>query len=1138
MLGSLRKIFKKKSVDNLKTDELPHVGLINKTFRVFVSSTLDDFKIERDALQKEVFPKLEKLCEDEGFSFQAIDLRWGVNTIAQYNQKTMKICLDEIKRCQETTPKPNFIVLLGNRYGWNPLPYEIKKEEFEEIHKLSTDSDKDILREWYECDYNSLPPKYILQPRTGIYTDITNPKVYKDLTEIENLISLIKKEKKTKNDKLIENLKLLKEFVKDEKNRELNIFKDSEIIEASEKLKKFFKNEMNPGKYIETRIRAIFQDNIKKIDEISDKEVQKYFSSATEQEIVYGALEVKDAKDHVFGFFRKINTDNLKENLQKYKKYPKYWENMKIFFNCDEDGNFNEEDLKSMEYLKNELEEKIPGNIHCYKPEIHKEYDPNRESNDLINNEFLKDFCDDVYNSLSYIISEQIKDFKDDPLKKEIQIHDNFANEKSKHFLGRKEIIEIIENYIDSDNDRPLAIVGESGLGKTALLAHISQKLKTNKKRIIISRYIGATPESSNITSLIKSIAEEIVTKYNQDKQMIPDDYQKLLEQFQNILGLAIDNEQLVIFIDAINQLSEVKNPQELAWLPQYLPKNVKIIISTISDDLGKNKTIKAINNIMPDENIKTLDKMDPDDGKKLLNSWLEEVDRTLTEYQENEILEKFNISKNPLFLKFAFEEALNWKSYTKNFELPATITDLVNHSLKRLSKDENHGKALTIQALCYLASARYGLSENELIEILSHDKEVIVDYEKRKSIHSPNVCKLPYITWSRLYFDLKPYLVTKDNDGLLLVNFYHQQITKTIEDKYLKDNKEVFHESLAKYFEEKSLSNHVLEELPWQLLQSKKCEELAIKISDMKFFIALFGNNNRNYQYDLLYYWSQIENRTQHTIKESYSKITDHLSEFDIYDLHRLAAFLQYTGNFEESNQIHKHAIQTRAGQNNKEGSQVSLAGQALILKNQGRLKEAMKLFKEQEKICRELNIKDGLQFSLGGQASILKMWGRLKEAMKLFKEQEKICRELNIKKDIANSLGGQALILKRWGRLKEAMKLHKEEEKICRKLQYKDGLQNSLGNQALIYMQGHLKESMKLLKEKEKICREIHNKEGIGVSLGNQAIILANWGRLDEAMELYKKEEKICRELNDKEGLTISLRNQEAILKFWSRR
>jgi hypothetical protein len=49
-----------------------------RTFRVFISSTFEDLKEERDALQREVFPRLRKTCEEHGARFQAIDLRWGV----------------------------------------------------------------------------------------------------------------------------------------------------------------------------------------------------------------------------------------------------------------------------------------------------------------------------------------------------------------------------------------------------------------------------------------------------------------------------------------------------------------------------------------------------------------------------------------------------------------------------------------------------------------------------------------------------------------------------------------------------------------------------------------------------------------------------------------------------------------------------------------------------------------------------------------------------------------------------------------------------------------------------------------------------------------------------------------------------
>src|ERR1019366_8368393 len=96
------------------------VPIATRTFRVFVSSTFEDLKEERNALQREVFPKLAKLCEEHGARFQAIDLRWGVRDEAGRDQKTMEICLAEIERCKKTNLKPNFIVLLGDRYGWGP----------------------------------------------------------------------------------------------------------------------------------------------------------------------------------------------------------------------------------------------------------------------------------------------------------------------------------------------------------------------------------------------------------------------------------------------------------------------------------------------------------------------------------------------------------------------------------------------------------------------------------------------------------------------------------------------------------------------------------------------------------------------------------------------------------------------------------------------------------------------------------------------------------------------------------------------------------------------------------------------------------------------------------------------------------
>ena len=226
----------------------------SKTFRIFISSTFSDLKEERNALQKQVFPRLRELCMAHGCRFQAIDLRWGVREEAALDQQTMKICLDEIGRCQKTSPRPNFIVLLGERYGWRPLPAEISVDEFEKIEKRVSDAgEKALLLNWYKRDDNGVPPVYCLQPR---------------VVEV-------------------------KENATDEEKKKAMEDETGEWVQA------------------EQTLRTILLKAISGIQMPKEQEL-KYISSATEQEIAAGAMKVGDAKEHVFCFFRKIK--NLPED--------------------------------------------------------------------------------------------------------------------------------------------------------------------------------------------------------------------------------------------------------------------------------------------------------------------------------------------------------------------------------------------------------------------------------------------------------------------------------------------------------------------------------------------------------------------------------------------------------------------------------------------------------------------------------------------------------------------------------------------------------------------------------------------------------------------------------------------------------
>ena len=159
-----------------------------KYIRFFISSTFDDMKKERNLLQ-EVLNKLAKEYSQHEWQIEAVDLRWGISEEAGLDNKTMQICKEEIERCQQLSPKPNFIILLGNRYGWIPLPETISPTDFNIIQNnpsISKES-KEIFRNWYKIDENAIPDgEYILQRRTGKYIDHSywEEEVVKPLSEL------------------------------------------------------------------------------------------------------------------------------------------------------------------------------------------------------------------------------------------------------------------------------------------------------------------------------------------------------------------------------------------------------------------------------------------------------------------------------------------------------------------------------------------------------------------------------------------------------------------------------------------------------------------------------------------------------------------------------------------------------------------------------------------------------------------------------------------------------------------------------------------------------------------------------------------------------------------------------------------
>ncbi len=738
------------------------------TFRVFVSSTFSDLKAERNALQEHVFPRLREYCQQHGARFQAIDLRWGVSEEAALDQQTMNICLEELRHCQRITPRPNFIVLLGQRYGWCPLPPQIAATEFEPIRDQITDAnERSFLQDWYRRDDNAVPPEYCLQPRR---VDIGD-----NHSEAEKVAA-----------------------------------REAEAQEWGQ---------------VEHRLRDILLAGVNGLAwPMTDERRLKYEASATHQEILHGALEVKDSTDHVFGFFRTI------------RRLPKN-STARDFVDLTPQGQIDREARIRLARLKKALRRKLGSSVHGHRATW---------TGTGPGEDHLQPLCEGVYNRLRTVIDDELQQRdRFDPVDQEAIAHRAFGQERARGFIGRYDLLQRIQLYLDGHDRHPLVVHGVSGSGKSALLAKaVADHESRGMNHEVIVRYVGATPASSDIRSLLEGLCKEITLRYGGDTSMVPTEYTKLEVEFANRLTLAKAEKPLVVFLDALDQLSDTDHGRNLAWFPTQLPEQVRLVVSMLPGEC-----LSALQQRqLPADHFAEVTPMTAQEGAELLAAWLHEARRTLQPRQRDEVLTKFRGCPYPLYLRLAFEEARRWTSWDETVGVMSDVAGVLGDLFDRLEQAQQHGAPLVSRALGNLAASRHGLTEDELLNVLSADNEVMADF-RRRSPKTPALERLPVVVWARLFADLEPYMTQRQAGGTTVLTFYHRQVGEAATARYVPEQERPrFHDALATYFHAEADPNgnrhwqqnaRLLSELPFHLAHGTGEMELRQLFSQLAFLAA-----------------------------------------------------------------------------------------------------------------------------------------------------------------------------------------------------------------------------------------------------------------------------------------------------------
>jgi hypothetical protein len=335
----------------------------------------------------------------------------------------------------------------------------------------------------------------------------------------------------------------------------------------------------------------------------------------------------------------------------------------------------------------------------------------------------------DLKDAILWKFPSHIEITSDSALQEELDQQDYFLLESTEGFIERNAFVDL-DLYVASDSKSIFVLTAHGGMGKSMLLANWVEHYRIshqNTNSSILFRFIGASDRSTTINSLLRFLVLELKEKGKWTGEL-PDDPVKLRSLIPTVLEGAGRHGQIVIVLDALNQLES--GLSDIDWLPASLPDNVYLIISFTrgTDDAEElRRSLKedpgfVVSDLQPFEN--------PADRRRLADGYLSQYLKELDEQHSNALIHSEGAA-NPLYLKVVLSEIRVFGGFGGIAEKIRTTfghnpVSAFQALLKRLETDPVHVKVepadLVPLMFGLLAHARGGFSIEELTDLITAD--------------------------------------------------------------------------------------------------------------------------------------------------------------------------------------------------------------------------------------------------------------------------------------------------------------------------------------------------------------------------------------------------------------------------------
>lgn len=443
----------------------------------------------------------------------------------------------------------------------------------------------------------------------------------------------------------------------------------------------------------------------------------------------------------------------------------------------------------------------------------------------------------------------EIVEIEKDWLKEEAEFHELFVTDRTRRFVGRRNLLDSMRAFCENDGDSTVMVItGEPGCGKSALMGRFTEDIVHNHPDwLIVPHFVGASPTSTNLRQTLRHLCAQIYKScdFEMQKQQllsqkkgndesvqkeretilkeysIPEEYKELKITFNDFLKKAVVSHKTIIILDAVNQFEKTDNAHDMRWLPHKLPENVRFIVSTLAGEVPEALLSRRIKPL-----VKEVTGLDDVEIKELVNAYLKEIRHEFPNKGVEQIFYEKVKPGNPLYIQAALEELRVFGQFeelaVRVNELPDNVPALFDQVLERIEADFEPD--LVRYCMIFISCGKHGMTAEELQTLLrAHAPRIDSETELEK---------LPDMMWARLYRAFSSYLFERSG----VIDFFHRQLKEAVGERYLckEADRVAAHKYIAAYFEDRWQEPYLraLAELPHQYLKGEDSEKLKEVVS------------------------------------------------------------------------------------------------------------------------------------------------------------------------------------------------------------------------------------------------------------------------------------------------------------------